>query len=130
VKKTILSLVFLPLVISNTSHVETTIKTEATGENASVHTEITNIVNGKETRVESDQPGEIRVEVKNGEVKVESSSDIQPTITISGGSDEEVEILGEEVEVKTQAEEIRTKIVNFFEDLVSRLRRTLFFWEK
>lgn len=132
-KKTFLSLAFLPLVISNfdSAEVKTIIETEATGENASAHTEITNIVNGKEVKVESDQPGKIRVEVKDGEVKIESSPDAKPTIIISDESDEEIEVLGEEekIEVESQVEEIRTKIVSFFGNLISRLRKSLFFWE-
>ena len=117
-RKILLSFVFLPLVVSNTSNVETDITTEATGENASVHTEITNIVNGEETHVESDQPGEIKVEVKDGEVKVESSSDVQPTITISEPN---------QGEMTSRVEGIKERVFSFFEDLISRLKKTFFF---
>lgn len=124
-RKTLLGLFFLPLIVSNTSQVETTVKTEVAGENASAHTEITNIVNGEETHVESDQPGEIKVEVKDGEVKVESGSDIQPTIIIAEPSQEEVEEKKEEV--SNRVEEIKERFISFFEDLISRLRKAFFF---
>ncbi|NIO10874.1 MAG: hypothetical protein GTO40_23850, partial [Deltaproteobacteria bacterium] len=52
------------------AEVYTEVHTEATGDDASVHTEITNIVNQKEVKVESDEQGEIKVEIKDGEVKV------------------------------------------------------------
>jgi hypothetical protein len=126
VRKVLLSFVFLPLVISNTSNVQTNVKTEATGENASTHTEITNIVNGEETYVESDQPGEIKVEVKDGGVKVESSSAVQPTVVTAESSQEEVEEKKEQM--ISRVEEIKEKVFSFFESLVSRLRNTLFFW--
>ena len=131
-KKIFFSSIFLPLVITNTgqAEVETIIKNEVSGENASTKTEVTNIVNDKEVRVESDQPGEIRVEVKNGEVKVESSSEAEPTIIISGKESEEIEVLKEkEIEVKNKAEALRIKIDHFFKDLFSRLRQSLFFWQ-
>jgi len=124
-RKTLLGLFFLPLIVFNTSQVETTVKTEVSGENASVHTEITNIVNGEETHVESDQPGEIKVEVKDGEVKVESSSEVQPTIIIAEPSPTEVEEKKEEV--SNRVEEMKERFISFFEDLISRLRKAFFF---
>lgn len=125
-KKILLSLVFFPLIISNTSQVETTVKTEATGENASTHTEITNIINGEETHVESDQPGEIKVEVKDGEVKVESSSEVQPTIFVSEPSQEETK--EERKEVFGQVEAIKERLFSLIEVLFSRLRESLSFF--
>jgi hypothetical protein len=125
-KKSFFSLLFLPLMVANSANVETVIETEVSGENASVHTEITNIVNDKETKVESDQPGEIRVEVKNGEVKVESSPEVQPTVVITDLTQEETEEKTEEA--VSQVKEIQIRISSFLENLISRLRNTLFFW--
>lgn len=98
------------------------VETEASGDKASVHTEITNIVNGQETQVESDQPGEIKVEVKDGEVKVESSSEVQPTIILDQEGEEKKE------EMINQTETIKTRIINFFENLISRLKEKFSFF--
>ena len=97
-KKEILSLFFLPLVISNfnSSNIELVVKSEATGENASVKAEVTNIVNQNVTRVVSTQSGEIKVEVHDGEVKIESSPGVTPIITISQLGEEEVKKTEEE----------------------------------
>ena len=122
-RKTLLGLFFLPLIVSNTSQVETTVKTEVSGENASAHTEITNIVNGEETKVVSDEPGEIKVEVKDGEVKIESSSEVQPTVVISAPSQEEVEEKKEEV--TNRVEEMKERVFSFFENWLGRLRERL-----
>lgn len=107
------------------SEVYTEIKTEATGENASVHTEITNIVNEKKVRVESDEQGEIKVEVKNGEVKVEST-EASPTVIINDLTEEEA--AEEKEEAVSQVEELQIKVVTFLENFFSRLRERLFFW--
>ena len=79
----ILAFISLASVISNTnsSNIKSIIRNEVSGENATVKSEVTNVVNQNVTRVESNQPGEIKVEVKNGEVKVETSPAIIPTIT-------------------------------------------------
>jgi hypothetical protein len=130
-KKVILSFILFCLTFFSfgfayaTSEVYTEVKTEATGENASVHTEITNIVNQKEVRVESDQQGEIKVEVKDGEVKVEST-EASPTVVISDLT--EGEATEEEGEAINQVEELSTKIIIFLENFFSRLRERLFFW--
>jgi hypothetical protein len=122
-RKTLLGLFFLPLIVSNTSQVETTVKTEVAGENASAHTEITNIVNGEETKVVSDEPGEIKVEVKDGEVKIESSSEVQPTVVISEPSQEEIEEKKEET--SNRVEEMKERVFSFFENWLGRLRERL-----
>lgn len=57
----------LPLLIALSANVETVVNNQVSGENSSVHTEITNTVNGKTTKVVSDKQGEIKVQVKNGE---------------------------------------------------------------
>jgi len=116
------------MVISNfnSTNVETVVKNEASGENASVHTEVTNIVNGKEVKVESNEPGEIKVEVNNGEVKVESTG-ASPTVTIT--EKEEKEMTEEEKEeVIEEVETFQQRIISFFEDFFSRLQTKIFFW--
>ncbi len=109
------------------SEVYTEIQTEATGDNASVHTEITNIVNQKEVKVESNSPGEIKVEINNGEVKVESNTEVSPTVVVSDLTEEEIKAR-EEKEPNEQIREIREKISTFLENLFSRLRKALSFW--
>lgn len=85
IKSLLISLAIPTIIISNTSssYVSSEARTEVNGENASAKTEIITNVNGTETRVESNQPGAVKVEVKNGEVKIETSPSISPTITIS-----------------------------------------------
>ena len=107
------------------SKVYTEVQTEATGENASVHTEITNIVNQKEVKVESDEQGEIRVEVKDGEVKVEST-EASPTVVITDLAEEEA--IEEQEEIIDQTETVKEKIFSFLENCFSRLRDSLIFW--
>jgi len=126
-----LSFVFLPLAIFNfgfaqaKSEIYTETHTEATGNDASVHTEITNIVNQKEVKVESDKPGEIKVEVKNGEVKIESSPEASPTVITSDSGE------GEETETAvSRVEQIQKKIFSYLENFFSHLRKTLFFWRR
>ena len=109
------------------SETYTEVQTEATGDNASVHTEITNIVNEKEVKVESDEPGEIKVEIKNGEVKIESSSEASPKVTISDVSQEEAK--GKREIVISQVKEVQKKIFSFLENFFLRLRNRFFFWQ-
>jgi len=127
VKKEILGLFFLPLVISNfnSSDIESVVRSEASGENASVKTEVTNIVNQNVTRVVSTQSGEIKVEVNDGQVKVESSPEVTPVITISKLSEEEVEKTEEKA--MSQIEEIKTGLFSFFENLVAKISRVFRF---
>ena len=116
-KKVLLSLAFLPLLANsvNSANVETVIRTEATGENASVRTEITNIINGEVTHIESTSPGEIKVEVKNGEVKIESSDEVSPTVTI--GREREIEET--QGRVFQQVENIKNRVFYFIRNLFS-----------
>jgi len=127
-KKAFLGFIFLPMVISNfnATNVETVVKNEATDDNASVHTEITNIVNDKEVKVESNEPGEIKVEVNNGEVKVEST-EASPTMTITEREEEEM-TEEEKEEVVEKVETFQQRIITFFEDFFSRFQAKLFFW--
>jgi hypothetical protein len=132
VKKAFLGFIFLPAVISNfnATNVETVVKNEASGENASVHTEITNIVNDKEVKVESNEPGEIKVEMNNGEVKVESTQ-ASPHVIINDLPEESPTDEGKEEMKKEMVEEmeiIQDKIITFLEDFFSRLQTKLFFW--
>lgn len=124
-----LSLVFFSFSFAYAkSEVFTEVQTEAEGDNASVHTEITNIVNEKEVKVESDEPGEIKVEIKDGEVKIESNPEASPKVTISDVSEEEVE--EKEQAIVSQIREIRKEIVSFLESFFSRLHDRLFFWKR
>ena len=126
-KKEILSLIFLPLVISNfnSSSIESVVKSEATGENVSVKAEVTNIVNQNVTRVVSTQSGEIKVEVNDGTVKIESSPGVTPIITISQLSEEEVKKTEEEA--MNQIEEMKTGLFSFFENLLAKISRVFRF---
>ena len=125
-KKAFFGLIFLPLLLASSAESEVRVKNEVSGDNATVETKITNIVNDKEVRVESDQPGEIKVEVKNGEVKVESSPEAQPTVIITDLTQEESEEQAEEA--VSQVGKIQRRILAFWENWLSRLRETLFFW--
>lgn len=126
-KKEILSLIFLPLVISNfnSSSIESVVKSEATGENASVKAGVTNIVNQNVTRVVSTQSGEIKVEVHDGTVKIESSPEVTPIITIYQLSEEEVKKTEEEA--MSQVEEMKTGLFSFFENLIAKISRVFRF---
>jgi len=110
------------------SEVYTEVQTEATGDDASVHTEITNIVNEKEVKVESDEPGEIKVEIKDSEVKIESSPEASSKVTISDLSEEEAE--EKEQEVISQVREIQKKISSFLENFFLRFRDIFSFWKR
>lgn len=127
-KKELLSLVFLPLAIYNfnSSDIESVVKSEASGENASVKTEVTNIVNQNVTRVVSTQSGEIKVEVKNGEVKVESSPEASPTVIISKQG-EEATNQAEEQETINRVNEVKSKIFSLLEDFFSKFRNIFSF---
>ena len=126
-KKAFFGLIFLPLLLASSAESEVRVKNEVPGENATVETKITNIVNDKEVRVESDQPGEIRVEVKNGEVKVTSSPEVQPTIIIGQEEQENQENQEEQEEIASRVKEIRTRILAFWESFISRLKKAFFF---
>jgi len=123
-----LCFVFLLLILINfnLAYAESKVYTEVNTEGGEVYTEITNIVNDKEVKVESDSQGEIKVEVKNGEVNIESNLEASPKVTILGVSEEET---GEiEEETLSQVEEIQVKIFSFFENFFSRLQASFFFW--
>lgn len=82
--KKILEYIFIiAFVVLLSENVQTVIKNEVNGENASVHTEITNNVNGTVTKVESDKPGEIRVETKDGKTQVSTNQKPDLSITTS-----------------------------------------------
>ncbi|HUS52230.1 MAG TPA: hypothetical protein VMX77_02060 [Candidatus Bathyarchaeia archaeon] len=120
-KKVFLSSAFLLLLATsvNAADVETVVRTEATGKNASAKTEITNIVNGKVTKVESTGSGEIRVEVENGEVKVESDKKVLPAITTTQADKQEAEKVQEEV--SQRIERVKNKIFVLFRNLFSKI---------
>lgn len=128
------SFVFLLLMFLNLgfayakSETYTEVQTEATGDNASVHTEITNIVNEKEVKVESDSPGEIKVGINDGEVKIESNTETSPTVTISDVSEEEAK--GKKEVMISQVKEVQKKITSFLESFFLRLRDRFLFWKR
>jgi len=70
-KKNFLVFLFLPLFVSKASL--SVIKSEVNAEEGTSRTEITIQVNGQTTKIESDQPGKIEVEAKNGEVEIKAS---------------------------------------------------------
>lgn len=109
------------------SETYTEVQTEATGDNASVHTEITNIVNEKEVKVESDSPGEIKVGINDGEVKIESNTEASPKVIISDLSEEEAK--GKKEVIISQVKEVQKKIFSFLENFFLRLRDRFFFWQ-
>lgn len=109
------------------SEVYTEVQTEAEGDNASVHTEITNIVNEKEVKVESDEPGEIKVEIKNGEVKIESTPEASPKVTVADVNEEEAK--GKREVMINQVKEVQKRIASFLKSFFSRLRDRLLFWK-
>lgn len=77
-KKRLFSLIFLPILASNT-YVKSEVKTSASGDNVNVHSEAVTIVNGEETKVTSDQPGEIKIEVTDNQVNVITKTPTKPT---------------------------------------------------
>ncbi len=79
----LLTALFLTTSFVNTSSAEVrnVVRAETSGGNVSVKTEIISTVNGETTRVESNQPGEIKVRVEDGKVDIQSDS-AKPTITI------------------------------------------------
>lgn len=70
---------------SSSAEVRNVVRTEVSGDNASVKTEIISTVNGETTKVESNQSGEIEVRVENGKVDIQSKS-ASPTVTVSSES--------------------------------------------
>jgi hypothetical protein len=128
--------VFVPGLVEAEVEVYNEVHTEAQGSNASVHSEITTVVNGEETKVESDQPGEIKVEVKDGEVKVETDPEINPTVIVSDPEPDPTVFEHQKAEIETQESAalnrltaMRSKISRFFKNLFSRLK-DLTIWPK
>ncbi len=69
IKKRLSSLIFLPLLASS-AYVKSEVKTSATGDNVTVHSEARTVVNGEETIITSDEPGEIKIEAEDDNVQV------------------------------------------------------------
>ncbi len=126
---TILTFISLSSFISNTnvSNVESVIRNEVSGQNASVKSEVTNVVNQNVTRVESNQPGEIKVEVKDDQVKIETSPEITPTITTY--KLEELTITPEPTmaEEREQIEQKVNGIFSFVDDLFKKISQLFVF---
>lgn len=134
--KILYSLLFFPLVITNISKnsttVSTSVKSEASGSSSSVETKIITNTNGKETIVESNQPGSISVEVKDGKTEIKTSKDITPTIIVkeekpnlkigeSNPTPQEIEVTREEI--KAQFKEIFEPLRNLFRSIFSWFNR-------
>ena len=117
---------FLLLTFSNFRFAEAKaeVYTEVNTEGGEVYTEIINIVNGKEVKVESDEQGEIKVEVKDGEVKVESDTKSSPTVVITDLDEEEEMTEEEKKEVIEEIETVQEKIIT------TKLLKTTFFTKK
>lgn len=106
---------------TNTSSAEVRnyVKSEATGSNANVQTNISTKINGVETSVSVSQPGEIEVNVKNGEVSIKKSPSLKPTIIITGVEKQNIKV--EEIPFSIQKSQEQKPIYNLIRGLWSRL---------
>jgi hypothetical protein len=121
----ILLIVFSSRLVEAKAEVYNEVHTEAQGSSASVHSEITTVVNGEEAKVVSDQPGEIRVEVNDGDVQIESEPEVTPTVIISestAADQQKAEIKKEKPEAFSRLTRVQSTIISFFENLFSRLK--------
>lgn len=109
--------------LAGSANVKTIINTQVSGESSSVNTEIVNTVNQKTTKIETDQVGEIKVEIINDEVKIETSPEISPKITIS----QEETVKGETIEVENEPlmpiTDKKNKFFSFFRNLFSKFAK-------
>lgn len=103
-KKIFFAFLLGPLLINQTSssQVETIVRNEASGENASVKTEIISVVNGNESRIESDQPGEI-------------------TQTVTFSVEKDLEELKEEIQLESLP--VKQKIFSLFSQFWRKIGR-------
>lgn len=109
---------------TNTSSAEVRnyVKSEATGSNANVQTNISTKINGVETSVSVSQPGEIEVNVKNGEVSIKKSPSLKPTIIITGVEKQNIKVVKvEEIPFSIQKSQEQKPIYNLIRGLWSRL---------
>lgn len=113
-KNILLSFLFLPLVVTSNY-----VKTEATGNNAQVEMNIRTNVNQIETTVRINQPGEVRVEVKNGNTKIETIKGITPTIIITGTSFEKPQV---KIETQNILKDIFSPVRNIFRSFFDLFR--------
>jgi len=128
-KKELISFALLGLVInfqnSSDTVVENYVKSEATGDNASVETNINTKVNQTETTVKTNQSGEVEVNVKNGKVEVKTSKGVTPTIIIKQGGETVTpvsSVAGEETENQEEKmERIEIRIQNFIKSIFQKL---------
>lgn len=115
------------LVVATTIYSE--VVSQVNGGNASVKTEVTNVVNGNTTKVESREPGTIKIIIKNGETQTQIEPQVSATISASF---EPGATVAAEIEKKTQEIINNTvgKIVQtptIFENLRQHLRDFLNF---
>lgn len=113
IKSLLISLVIPTIVISNSSssYIYSEAKTEVSGENATAETKIETTVNGQTTKVESNQPGEVKLEVKNGVAKIETNPSVTPTVVMT------------DLPEKTN----KNQIISFLENFFSRFLRFFHF---
>lgn len=135
--KKLLTIIFLPSVLININNssgnsvVRSSATSEATGENGKTEMSIETNVNGNQTTVKSNSPGQIEVESINGQTTIRTGKGVTPTIIISGVPTEKIKI--EEIEtseLKDQREtqkntlEIRELVQNIFQKLLNLFK----FW--
>lgn len=94
------------------------------GSNSSSHTSITTTTNGKTFRLESNEPGEIRVETKNGETTVQTSPGMKVNVTEGEAKVERATKSAEKILEKNK--ELKKKIkLNIWQHIEIRLKSFL-----
>jgi len=122
----LLALFILPLVISNVNNsstrVENYVKSEATGGNVKVETDINTKVNETETNIKVNQSGEVEVNVKDEKVEVKTGRGITPTIIISGVPTQNIKIEEKINKVnKVKPEEKIFPVLNLIKEFIRKL---------
>jgi len=130
VKKFLLSLL-LPITIFNNSQADvyTKVINQVNGENASVSTEVTNIVNQNKTEIKSSHPGEIEVKIKNEKVEIKATPSAQiihtPPTSVSSApvlENPPPSKIEKEIKVTNFFETLRRQFYNFFSSLLTFLK--------
>jgi hypothetical protein len=124
-----------PILISQTSFsnfsVYNFIKTSATGDNASVNTQIHTVVGNSETKVESNQPGSIHVETVNGTTTVDSSAPVtvypsqilNPTVIESSPTSDNIQL---PMKIENSSEAVFLRIPKIFFETIQNWFQKLF----
>lgn len=130
--KKLLTIIFIPSVLininsSSNSVVRSSATSVATGENAKTETSIETNINGSQTTVKSNSPGQIEVENINGQTTIRTSKGVTPTIIIKGDkvtptiSIIESEEKKSEPEIEAGAEKVEKKIYYFLRGLLKNI---------